>query len=273
MQGPHNRPARQPGKMRVKRTQGGQENEHRRSASTPRHNRQATPSRRATRPSAPNAPTTCNGVSPGKEKEHPDGATTHTHRERRKRGRAGGRYRETRNSTDPAPCYLQRAACTHHKCTAPPYAVVVQFDAPAPRLGGLRASPGGRRGDNRVARARQRQPSSAAMHQGGDVVDKRLQPACSLTHRRGSGKMGMRRRNRARSAVNLGEFTTKQQVCHGRLPNRPRWGAYRIPRPGGPPGAEGRLVPETSNLKRQIASTKYQRLPHSQGVALWTVQP
>ena len=50
-------------------------------------------------------------------------------------------------------------------------------------------------------------------------MGKRLQPSCSVIHRPGSGEMGTRRRNRARRPVNLGEFATKQEVCHGGLPD------------------------------------------------------
>ena len=37
-------------------------------------------------------------------------------------------------------------------------------------------------------------------------------------------------------------------------PARTQWGGYHLARPGGPPGAKGRLVPAKSNLKAQTMS-------------------
>ena len=39
----------------------------------------------------------------------------------------------------------------------------------------------------------------------------------------------------------------------GGPPTRTRWGGYHLARPGGPPGAERRLVPAKSNLKPQTS--------------------
>ena len=65
--------------------------------------------------------------------------------------------------------------------------------------------------------------------------------------------MGKPGRDRASSPVNPGESATGQEVCHEGPSTRSWWGGYHPARPGGPPGAEGRLVPETSNLKHQTS--------------------
>ena len=66
--------------------------------------------------------------------------------------------------------------------------------------------------------------------------------------------MGKPGRDGAPSSVNPGDSATRQEVRLGGPPTRTRWGGYHLARPGGPPGAERRLVPAKSNLKPQTFS-------------------
>ena len=75
--------------------------------------------------------------------------------------------------------------------------------------------------------------------------------------------MGKQGKDGAPSSVNPGDSATRQEVRLGGLPTRTRWGGYHLARPGGPPGAERRLVPEKSNLKPQtcfVRDISYRKL-------------
>ena len=148
--------------------------------------------RKATGPSSRNAQTAWNGVPVSEGKGHPDG--TARHKQRGTRG-AGRRKRE-RNNTRYRPEPPEPAASAAHTrtghCTRQGSSGALR-QAPAPRLGSLRASPRGSHWRQASSTGPAAPAPRATTHSGGDAVGKRPQPQLrmdALTGEWRNGKAG-----------------------------------------------------------------------------------
>ena len=248
---PCRRPAPKPGVVRAPHQhRGGGGGVPRGSTSAHTRNGHVARTRRATGLSPRNAQTAWNGLPAGKGKGHPSGTTRNTHRE----GREGREEPQQRRKNLHRPRPPRRAASAEH--TRPGHCTregssSTQCDAPAPRLGSLRASPWGSDWRQASSPAGLAAPGArATTHQGGGVVGKCLQPRLLTDTLTGEWRNGEAGEGQTRSPVNPGDSATRQEVCHERPPTRSRWGGYHVARPCGPPGAKNVAYPknQTSNL-------------------------
>ena len=171
------RPAPSTGTARGARattTRGGGGGGRRGSASGHTHKGHAGKTRRAAGPSPRNAQTALNGVPASKDKGHPDRTARHT--QRRKRGarrQKSGRH-DTWHQSKP-PKQAPSAAHTRPGHSTSQGGRSAPRNAPASRLGSLRASPRGSHWRQASSTGLAAPAPQATMHQGGNAVGKRLQ--------------------------------------------------------------------------------------------------
>ena len=142
MKRPYQRPVPGPHEVRTPYHPGGGRSRRRGSASAHTRKGHAETTRRATGPSSRNAQTACNDVLASEGKGHPDGTACHTQRGARGAGRGKRERHSTRYRPEPpAPAASAAHTRTGH-CTRQGSSGTLRH-APTPRLGSLRASPGG----------------------------------------------------------------------------------------------------------------------------------
>ena len=176
MERPYRRTAPGPRVVRVPdRLGGGGRRVRRGSMSAHTRSGHAARTQRATRPSPRNAQTAWNGVPAREGKGHPGRTTRNTHREGRE-GREEPKERP-KNRHRPGPprpaasaAHTRPGHCTRQSSSS------TQCYAPAPRLGSVRASPGGSHWRPASSTGQAAPAAWATTHQGGSVEGKRLQP-------------------------------------------------------------------------------------------------
>ena len=142
MERPYQRPVPGPREVRTPQHPGGGSRGRRGSASAHTRKGHAGTTRRAIGPSSRNAQTAWNGVPASEGKGHPDGTARHRQRGTRGAGRGKRERHNTRYRLEPPEPAASAAQTRTGHCTQQGSSGALRH-ARAPRLGCLRASPGG----------------------------------------------------------------------------------------------------------------------------------